>query len=236
MSAKRNENAMRYGNIKKAEFIVRRNRFICEILIDGKKEECHVKNTGRLKELFVPGAEVFVSVSDNPERKTKCDLVAVIKDGRIVNVDSFAPNLAMGEYLEKVYPDGTVMPERKFGNSRFDFYVETDNQKGFIEVKGVTLFRDGRALFPDAPTQRGIKHLSELCECVKQGYFAKVFFVIAADSKDELVFSPNRDIGDDFAKALITASENGVEVCAFDCDVTEDRMEIKKQIGVVLDK
>ena len=114
---------MRYGNIRKAEFVLRRNRFICEIEIDGKKESCHVKNTGRLRELFTEGATVYVEVSDKPERKTKYDLVAVEKDGRIVNVDSFAPNLAVGEYLRKIYPDGKVTAEKTFGNSRFDFYV-----------------------------------------------------------------------------------------------------------------
>jgi len=226
---------MRYGNIKKAEFVVRRNRFICDIIIDGNTEKCHVKNTGRLGELLVPGAEVYVTVSDNPERKTKYDLVTVVKDGKYVNIDSFAPNLAVGEYLHKIYPGANVIPERKYGNSRFDFYVENGNEKLFIEVKGVTLFRDGKALFPDAPTERGIKHLSELAKCIEEGYTAKVFFVIAADFDGDIVFSPNRALGDDFANALIRARESGVEICAFDCLVKPYSMDIKKQISVVLD-
>ena len=223
---------MRYGNIRKAEFVLRKNRFICEIEIDGKKESCHVKNTGRLRELFTEGATVYVEVSDKPERKTKYDLVAVEKDGRTVNVDSFAPNLAVGEYLRKIYPDGKVTAEKTFGNSRFDFYVENGDEKGFIEVKGVTLFRDGKALFPDAPTERGIKHLSELCECVRAGYFAKVFFIIAADFGGEITFSPNLAVGNDFSEALYRASQNGVEVCAFDCNVGADFMEIKESVNV----
>lgn len=224
---------MKYNNVRKAVFVVRRNRFICEIIIDGKKEDCHVKNTGRLRELLVPGAEVYVEVSGNPARKTKYDLIAVVKDGKIINIDSFAPNLATGEYLKKIYPEGKVVAEQRFGNSRFDFYVENGDEKGFIEVKGVTLFLDGRALFPDAPTERGIKHLGELCECVKEGYFAKVFFIIAADSEDRLAFSPNTAVGDEFADALVKASENGVEICAFDCFVSEDSLGIKKRIPVV---
>lgn len=225
---------MKYNNVRKAEFVVRRNRFICDINIDGRTEECHVKNTGRLGELLLPGADVYVCVSDNPERKTKYDLVTVIKDGRCVNIDSFAPNLAVGEYLRKLYPNGKVIAERKFGNSRFDFYVETGDEKIFIEVKGVTLFRDGFALFPDAPTERGIKHLGELSQCVRDGYNAKVFFIIAADFDGNISFAPNRALGDEFADALKYASEKGVEVCAFDCLVSEDSLGIKEQVPVFL--
>ena len=235
MSAKRNENTMRYGNIKKAEFVVRKNRFICDISIDGNIEKCHVKNTGRLGELLVPGAEIYVTVSDNPERKTKYDLVTVVKDGKYVNIDSFAPNLAVGEYLHMIYPEANVIPERKYGNSRFDFYVENGNEKLFIEVKGVTLFRDGRALFPDAPTERGIKHLSELAKCIEEGYIPKVFFVIASDFDGNIVFSPNREIENEFANALKKASDNGVEICAFECLTEADSLYIKKQVSVVLD-
>ncbi len=226
---------MKYNNVREAKFIVRHNRFICDIEIDGNIEKCHVKNTGRLGELLVHGATVYVEESTNKSRKTKYDLITVIKDGKFVNIDSFAPNIVVGEYLRKIYPDAKIIPEKKYGNSRFDFYMETDNKKGFIEVKGVTLFRDGKALFPDAPTERGIKHLSELCECKKDGYFAKAFFVIAADFDGDIVFSPNRDIGDDFADALAKAEKCGVEICAFDCGVLCDSMEIKKQISVAVD-
>ncbi len=225
---------MKYGEVKKAEFILRRNRFICEILINGKKEDCHVKNTGRLKELLIPGAEVYVEVSKNPERKTKYDLITVVKDGRYVNIDSFAPNLAVGEYLHKIYPDGKIIPEKKYGNSRFDFYVENGEEKLFIEVKGVTLFREGKALFPDAPTERGIKHLSELAKCRADGYTAKVFFIIAADFDGNITFTPNRAIGDSFADALNDASVKGVEICAFDCSTEFDLLDVKEQVAVAI--
>ena len=125
--------------------------------------------------------------------------------------------------------------ERKYGNSRFDFYVENGNEKLFIEVKGVTLFRDGRALFPDAPTERGIKHLSELAKCIEEGYIPKVFFVIASDFDGNIVFSPNRALGNEFADALKTAYHSGVEICAFECFAESDSLSVKKQVSVVLD-
>lgn len=225
---------MKYEGIKKAEFCLRKNRFICEILIDGKREICHVKNTGRLSELLVPGADVYVQESGNPLRKTKYDLISVKKDGTIVNIDSYAPNIAVGEYLKRMYPEAKVCPEKNYGSSRFDFYIENGDEKLFIEVKGVTLFRDGYALFPDAPTERGIKHLRELCDCVQKGYGAKAFFVIAANTEGKLRFSPNRALGDDFAKALCSAARGGVEICAFDCRVDECSMEVKERIWVEL--
>ncbi len=234
---------MRYINVIKARFIKRINRFIAEIQVFDEKngvfydnfEFCHVKNTGRLGELLVSGAEIYIQKSENPQRKTAYDLISVVKDGSVVNIDSFAPNIAVGEYLSKTYPDAKIISEKKFGNSRFDFYVENGDEKGFIEVKGVTLFNGGRALFPDAPTERGIKHLCELCECKRLGYFAKVFFIIAADTGGKLVFSPNRSVGDAFADALIKASECEVEICAFDCDVSVDMMTVKNQIKIELE-
>ena len=225
---------MNYGNVRKAEFVKRLNRFICEIVIDTRVQLCHVKNTGRLSELLTSGAEIYVTESSNAERKTKYDLVTVVKDGEFVNIDSIAPNIATGEYLRKAYPNAKITPEKKYGNSRFDFYIENGSKKGFIEVKGVTLFRDGKALFPDAPTDRGIKHLAELCKSVNEGYFAKVFFVIAADTKGRLRFSPNRKVGEDFANALASAKNCGVEICAFDCNVTAESIAIKEQIDVVI--
>ncbi len=227
---------MKYDNICCAKFVLRKNRFIAEIEIGGKVELCHVKNTGRLGELLYEGAEIFVQKSKKAERKTAYDLIGVVADGKTVNIDSLAPNAAVGEYLHRAYPDAKIVPERKYGNSRFDFYMEKGEEKGFIEVKGVTLFRDGYALFPDAPTERGIKHLLELCECVKEGFFAKVFFVICADSGGKLTFAPNRALGEDFADALVYASTNGVEVCAFDCRVGADYMEIKDSIKVEIMK
>ena len=225
---------MIYNNVRKAEFVIRRNRFICDIIIDGNIEKCHVKNTGRLGELLIPGAEIYVTVSDNMQRKTKYDLITVVKDGKYINVDSFAPNIVVGEYLRRLYPDGKIIAEKSFGNSRFDFYAENGVEKTYIEVKGVTLFREGFALFPDAPTERGIKHLHELVQCVKEGYTAKVFFVIASDFGGKISFSPNRALGNDFADALSFAVQNGVEICAFDCSVSQDSLCIKEQVPVVL--
>ncbi len=222
---------MKYENIYGAIFLLRKNRFIAEIEIDGKKQLCHVKNTGRLRELLYEGADVFVEKCTSQGRKTAYDLICVLKDGKVVNIDSLAPNAAVGEYLRKIYPEAKIIPEQKYGNSRFDFYMENGEEKGFIEVKGVTLFRNGYALFPDAPTERGIKHLLELCRCVKDEYFAKVFFVICADSEEKLTFAPNRALGDDFASALKYASQNGVEVCAFDCITGADFIEIKGRIN-----
>ncbi len=226
---------MKYENIRKAEFLLRKNRFIAEIFIDGRVELCHVKNTGRLGELFIPGAEIYVEESKNTTRKTKYDLVTVVKDGKYVNVDSFAPNLAVGEYLRTLYPFGKVVPEKKYGNSRFDFYVENGEEKRFVEVKGVTLFKDGRALFPDAPTERGIKHLYELSESLADGYLATVIFVIAADSEGALTFAPNRAVGDGFANALTEASLRGVEMKAVDCAVTSDSIAVKAEIPTELE-
>ncbi len=234
---------MRYNNVLRAKFVERLNRFIAKIQVFDEKngvfcekfEFCHVKNTGRLGELLVSGAEIYIQKSENPQRKTAYDLIGVVKDGSVVNIDSLAPNIAVGEYLMAVYPEWKIIPEKKFGNSRFDFYLEKGDEKGFIEVKGVTLFRDGRALFPDAPTERGVKHLDELCICKKQGYFAKVFFIIAADTDGKIVFSPNRSVGTEFAEALTRADKNGVEICAFDCEVGWDSMSVKNRIRIELE-
>ena len=223
---------MIYNNIRKAEFVIRRNRFICDIIIDGNIEKCHVKNTGRLGELLVPGAEIYVTVSDNMQRKTKYDLITVVKDGKYINVDSFAPNIVVGEYLRRLYPDGKIIAEKSFGNSRFDFYAENGVEKTYIEVKGVTLERDGIVLFPDAPTERGVKHLSELCECIKDGYSAYVLFVI--QMKEVTLFRPNDEMHKAFGDALRAADRAGVKIIAMDCSIEPDSIEIDKEVKVVL--
>ena len=169
---------MRYNKIHKAEFISRPNRFIAHCRLEGEEVVCHVKNTGRCRELLTDNATVFLAESDNPQRRTKYDLVGVVKNSMMINMDSQAPNIAAGEYLRKLYPDAVIRPETKYGNSRFDFYVENADDKIFIEVKGVTLEEDGVALFPDAPTERGVKHINELAECLQDGYKAKILFVI----------------------------------------------------------
>ena len=172
---------MKYYRIKEGKFISRPNRFIANIEIDGKVEVCHVKNTGRCRELLVPGAVVLVEESDNPSRKTRYDLVQVYKRDILVNMDSQMPNYLVKEWIEKgnVFPGLTKLQmEKKYGNSRFDLYVEYQGKKAFIEVKGVTLENNGIARFPDAPTERGVKHIRELSHCIEDGYEAWIFFII----------------------------------------------------------
>lgn len=231
---------MRYKNIVKATFISRPNRFIANVMVDGAPVTVHVKNTGRCRELLVPGATVFLEKSDNPARKTLYDLVAVQKGKRLVNMDSQIPNAAAYEWISAggFKKDVTLLKrEVTFGNSRFDLYLEyTDEtgktRKAFVEVKGVTLEDDGVVRFPDAPTERGIKHIHELTECLKEGYEAYLLFVI--QMKDVKYFEPDREIHRDFADALREASERGVQVLAYDCEVTENSMEIRDPVEVRL--
>lgn len=223
---------MKYNNICKAKFISRPNRFIAHCELDGETVVCHVKNTGRCKELLKKDAQVFLTESSNPLRKTKYDLVTVRKNTLTVNIDSQAPNIAAGEYLRKLYPDAVIRPETKYGNSRFDFYIENGDEKIFLEVKGVTLEKDGVALFPDAPTERGVKHINELVECMKNGYKAGILFVVQMESV--IAFSPNDETHKDFGDALRDAHKAGVEITAVNCSVAPDSMLIKEKIPVIL--
>lgn len=223
---------MKYKNITEAEFVSRTNRFIAVCEVDGEEVVCHVKNTGRLKELLIKGAVVYLEESSNPERKTKYDLVAVEKDGQLFNIDSYAPNVAAGEFLRTKFSDFSVRAEVKKGNSRFDFYMENESRKIFVEVKGVTLIKDGIALFPDAPTTRGVKHITELVECVKDGYEAYVLFVI--QTENVLSFSPNDETHKEFGDVLRKAEAAGVKIVAVNCIVSADEMTIEKQIPTEL--
>lgn len=224
---------MNYNNIIKGEFIDRPNRFIAICNINGKEEICHVKNTGRCKELFIKGATVYLQKSDNPNRKTQYDLIAVQKGERLVNVDSQIANYVVIEHLFQLFDNITfVKPECKYGNSRFDIYVETETEKIFVEVKGVTLENDGVVRFPDAPTERGVKHLKELQKAVTTGYKAYIIFVVQMDNVK--YFEPNRITHPAFADALKEVSENGVNVLAFQCNVTPESITIKNQISVKL--
>ena len=191
-----------------------------------------MKNTGRCRELLTENAIVFLAESDNPERKTKYDLVSVVKNGMMINMDSQAPNIAAGEYLRKIYPHGIIRPETKYGKSRFDFYVENGDEKIFVEVKGVTLEKDSLALFPDAPTERGVKHINELAECLNDGYKAKILFVIQMENIS--AFSPNDEMHRQFGDALRNAENAGVEILAVNCIVTEDSMLIKENVPIIL--
>ncbi len=226
---------MKYRSIVKGNFISRPNRFVANVIIDGKETACHVKNTGRCRELLKEGTEIFLEKSDNPERKYRYSLITVRKGERLVNMDSQAPNKAVGEFLKKggLFEDvKLIKPECKYGNSRFDFYVEYADRRAFIEVKGVTLENDGIVSFPDAPTERGSKHLRELCECLKEGYEAYVFFVV--QMKNVLYFTPNEEHDPVFAETLRMAEKEGVKILCYDCLVTEDEMIIKDKVKVVL--
>ena len=204
-------------------------------MVEGRTETVHVKNTGRCKELLVPNAKVYLYVSDNPNRKTKYDLIAVEKvtDRGIilVNMDSQVPNDVVAEWLKKneLFSENAVIKrEVKFGNSRFDFYVEYGERKAFIEVKGVTLESDGVVSFPDAPTERGVKHINELVSCLEQGFEAYIIFVV--QMKGVEVFEPNAEHHKEFADTLNYAREKGVKVLVYDCIVTPDTIEIDKKI------
>lgn len=217
----------------------RPNRFIAYAELNGKKETIHVKNTGRCAELLRPGAEIYVQESDNPERKTKWDLIAVEKETgsgkRLINMDSQIPNRVVQEWIEagNLFPDvSLVRPETTYGNSRFDLYVEAGERRIFIEVKGVTLEEDGVCRFPDAPSDRAVKHLEELIRAKKEGYEAYVFFVI--QMKGVSYFTPNTDTHPAFAEALRRAKEAGVEILAYDCNVTPDSIVVSDPVDAVL--
>jgi len=216
---------MRYGNITKAKFIRRPNRFIAEVELDGKKEIVHVKNTGRCRELLIPGAEVWLTAPGTPDRKTKYDLVAVRKDtGVLFNIDSQAPNKVMKEWLEKG-GYSKVIPEYTFGDSRIDFYMERDTDQYLMEVKGCTLEFDGIGYFPDAPTERGVKHIRELIRAKEAGYHAALAFVIQMDGVTEV--RPHIIMHPEFGEAMDEAAEAGVEILFFLCHVEPEELVIK---------
>lgn len=218
---------MKYSNIYEATFISRPNRFVAFVEIDGITEEVHVKNTGRCEELLIPGVKVYLEKSDNETRKTKYDLVAVERgEYGIINIDSQAPNHVVKSWLESgnsYYKDITFLkPEFKFGGSRIDFYIEQGEKKTLLEVKGCTLIKCGMGFFPDAPTDRGVKHLRELTEAANDGYNAAVAFVIQVNNVG-YVF-PNRETQPEFADALSEAVSAGVKVIFIRCSVTKDEL------------
>lgn len=216
---------MKYSNIISAKFIDRPNRFIANVEINGKTETVHVKNTGRCKELLLPGAEVYLEYSDKPERKTKYDLIAVHKNnGNLINIDSQAPNNVVQEWLQK--QDYTkVVSEYRYGNSRLDFYMEKDDERYLLEVKGCTLEVDGIGYFPDAPTERGVKHLYELIRAKNEGYLTAVAFVIQMNGISEV--RPNTRTHPEFALALEDAKKAGVEILMLRCSVQPDELIIE---------
>lgn len=226
---------MKYENISEGRFISRPNRFIAEVEMQDGRKTVHVKNTGRCRELLVPGAAVYLEKSAAPGRKTDYDLVAVQKDGKIVNMDSLAPNRTVHEWIAsgKYFKDVTLIkPESFYKDSRFDFYVEAGTRKIYIEVKGVTLEKDRTALFPDAPSDRALKHVEELIEAVGKGFEGYVIFVIQMKGPER--FMPNREAQPEFADALQRAKEAGVHILAYDCSVSADEIELCEPVEVEL--
>ena len=225
---------MRYPKMVEGIFLARPNRFIAHIEIDGKTEVCHVKNTGRCRELLPVGAKVWCLDAASPSRKTRYDLITVQKGQRLINMDSQAPNAAAKEWLL----DGglgmieNLKPESKYGDSRFDFSFTKDGRQCFLEVKGVTLENDGVCAFPDAPTVRGAKHVNELADLAAEGFGAYVLFVIQMEGVKYL--HPNDATDKPFGDALRRAKASGVEILAYDCKITEDSMEIQEKVEVKL--
>ena len=232
---------MKYERVVKGSFLSRPNKFIAKVAINGREETVHVKNTGRCRELLVEGCTVYLSVSDNPLRKTKYDLIAVEKkrEGKsplLINMDSQIPNDVCGDWLKKgilFSENAKIRREYTYKSSRFDFYIEDGERKIFLEVKGCTLENDGIASFPDAPTERGVKHIRELTSALCDGYEAYILFVIQMKEMTEM--RPNDITHVAFGDALREAHKRGVKILAYDCAVTPDSIEIDKEIKVNLD-
>ena len=226
---------MRYHDVREARFLSRPNRFIAHVELDGEEEVVHVKNTGRCRELLIPGARVWLEEGKNPDRKTRWDLIAVLKGNRLINMDSQVPNQVAREWLEAgglFLRADRIQPEYTYGNSRFDLYAEAEGRKILMEVKGVTLEEEGVVRFPDAPSQRAVKHLEDLVRAREEGYETYVFFVI--QMKDVKYFTPNRETHPEFAQALERAAAAGVKILAYDCRVEPDRLEAADPVPVVL--
>ncbi|NSL53109.1 DNA/RNA nuclease SfsA [Calidifontibacillus erzurumensis] len=228
---------MKYGKIVPGKLIRRVNRFMAEVFVNGTKEIVHIKNTGRLQELLQPGVEILLEYKSNPSRKTQFSLISVIKNDRWVNIDSQAPNTVVyealqdGKMLEFGYVN-EVKREVKYGNSRFDLSFKKDDQQCFIEVKGVTLEQNGVAMFPDAPTKRGTKHVLELVNAVQNGFDGVILFVVQMEGC--MFFTPHKEMDWEFADALKFATSNGVKILAYDSIVNEDELILKGPIPVQL--
>ena len=225
---------MRYENMTPGIFLSRPNRFIAHIELDGAVEISQVKNTGRCRELLVPGCTVWCQRSDNPNRKTKFDLIAVQKGDRLINMDSQAPNKAAGEWLASggLGEISELRPEVRHGDSRYDFSFLKDGKRSFLEVKGWTLDEDGVCAFPDAPTERGAKHICGLTEAARAGYGAYILFVI--QMSDVKYIRPHDETDPAFGAALREAAQNGVHILAMDCAITPDTMDIRLPVLVKL--
>ncbi len=226
---------MNYSNVRTATFLQRPNRFIARVLIDNREEIVHVKNTGRCREILQNGTEVILEEATNKERKTKYSLIAAFKGDVLINIDSQIPNAVVYEGIEKnlvkeLLNVSKLTREVVYGNSRFDLYFEAGDQKGFIEVKGVTLENDGVAMFPDAPTQRGTKHIYEMIKAVEEGYSGFIFFLI--QMKGVQSFTPNSLQDPKLAEALSIAKQKGVSIIAYDSVVTMDGIVLGTPIRI----
>jgi sugar fermentation stimulation protein A len=221
---------MQYGEMVEGVFLERPNRFVARVAVNEAEVICHVKNTGRCRELLVPGAQVWLQRENASNRKTAYSLIAVKKGDILVNMDSQAPNEVVCEWLiEKIQPD-VICRERRYGNSRFDLYIEKEGKKCYIEVKGVNLEKDSVALFPDAPTLRGVKHIRELIACKREGFDACILFVI--QMKGVHLFRPNVRTQPEFQDALAEAKAAGVVIAAYDCLVTPDGLQMDQPVVV----
>ena len=226
---------MQYGPVISGKFLSRPNRFIAQVEIETGVETVHVKNTGRCRELLIPGATVYLEYSGNPARKTRYDLIAVEKNGLLINMDAQAPNKVFAEWTAAGHflPDvQSIRPEYSYGASRLDFCLETAKGLHLVEVKGVTLEENGEARFPDAPTERGVKHIHELQRAVENGLDATLFFVVQMEHMRSV--APNDDTHPAFGEALRAAVADGVHVCAWDCAVTPDSLWIHREVPVIL--
>jgi sugar fermentation stimulation protein A len=224
---------MKYGRIKWAKFINRPNRFIANVELDGEREVVHVKNTGRCKEIFTEGTTVILEEATNPNRKTRYSVIAGYKDELLINTDSQVPNAVVYEAIKdkkikEIQNVTYIKREVTFGNSRFDIYFENEHRKGFIEVKGVTLEHGGVCRFPDAPTQRGAKHVHELIEAKRQGYYSYILFLVQMEGMR--YFTPNDGTDPEFGEALRLAHEQGVEILVYDSIIKEDEILIGKRL------
>lgn len=231
---------MKYNKMVEAKFIERPNRFVAYCDIDGDIQKIHVKNTGRCKELLVPGCTVYLEESDNPNRQTKYSLISVMKGDRLINMDSQVTNKMVYEALKDKFLTlpgfdeeiTLIKPEKTYGNSRFDIYLEGETKKAFIEVKGCTLEIDGVVKFPDAKTERGVKHVKELIKAREDGYLSYIILVIQME--DVLYFTPNVDMHKEFGDVLKEADEKGVKILAYDSKVEIDNIKLNKPVKVVL--
>lgn len=227
---------MHYSNCTAGTFLSRPNRFVAQVALDGRAETCHVKNTGRCRELLIPGCRVYLTRSDNPARKTKYDLIAVEKETArgplLINMDAQAPNRIFAQWIRQQEPGIAVHPEYRYGDSRLDFCLERPEGLHLVEVKGVTLEREGHCLFPDAPTERGVRHLHELMRAVEEGHRATAFFVI--QMADVLDFAPNDATHPAFGEALREAARRGVEIAAYTCRVTPETVTLDAPVPVRL--